>query len=291
MIELLEKAATLRCQLVVFPEMALTTFFPRWSMANPDEANDFCESEMPSKDTQPLFDAARQLGVGFCLGYAELEVQNGVTRRFNSSILIERDGTIVGKYRKVHICGLPKADPTGCEANFEKSYFMDGNLGFPVFEAFDGLMGMCICNDRRWPETYRVMALKGAELIMVGYNTGATRRTMVGNSRVLEPTHLPAFHNELVMQAGAYQNGCWVVGVAKAGLEDGQELLGGTCIISPLGDIVAKARTLEDELIVADCDLDAGKYNQRTIFNFETERRIGDYSLITTQRGIAPQPE
>lgn len=104
-------------------------------------------------------------------------------------------------------------------------------------------MGMAICNDRRWPETYRAMSLQGAELIMLGYNTGSVRRTMVGNHQVQEPAHLSSFHNHLVMQAGAYQNCCWVVGVAKAGMEEGVEFMGGSCIIAPTGDIVAQAVT------------------------------------------------
>ncbi len=290
LITLLRQAKDFGADLIVFPEMALTTFFPRWVLEDPDQADAYCEATMPGPQTKPLFDEAVRLGVGFYLGYAELTKEAGIKQRFNTSILVDGKGKIVGKYRKVHICGMPKVDPNGCEANFEKVYFADGNLGFPVFRAFDGIFGMCICNDRRWPEVYRVMTLRGAEMVMVGYNTGATRRIMVGNTRVLEPTHLPPFHNHLVMQSGAYQNGIWVVGSAKAGLEDGQEMLGGSCIISPMGEIVAMARTIADEVVVADCDLDAGKYNQRSIFDFDTERRIADYALITQQKGIIPPP-
>lgn len=195
-------------------------------------------------------------------------------------------GVIVGKYRKVHIPGLAHADPDRCANNFEKRYFENGNLGFPVFRAFGGIMGMCICNDRRWPETYRVMGLQGVELIMVGYNTGSTRMIMAGNRRVMEPVHLPAEHNLLVMRTGAYQNCCWVVGVAKAGAEEGSEFLGDTCIIAPTGDVVTKTAGLGDEVTVADCDLGAGDYNRRSIFNFEANRQLQHYGPITGQRGV-----
>jgi N-carbamoyl-D-amino-acid hydrolase len=286
LIALLHKAASFGANMVVFPETALTTFFPRWVFDDPQEAEPFFETSMPNPDVQPLFDEAARLGIGFCLGYAELTHEEGRKRRFNTSVLVSETGEIIGKYRKVHIPGLAHADPTGCATNFEKRYFENGNLGFPVFRAFGGIMGMCICNDRRWPETYRVMSLQGAELIMCGYNTGSVRRVMQGNRQVLEPAHLPTFHNLLTMQAGAYQNCCWVVGVAKAGPEEDSEFLGGTCIIAPSGDVVAMAHTLDDEVIVADCDLEAGDYNRRTIFNFEVNRQLQHYGLITEQRGI-----
>lgn len=286
LLALLRKAHGFGAELVVFPEMALTTFFPRWVFDDPAEADQWCEAEMPNPAVQPLFDEARRLRIGFNLGYAELTTQQGRKRRFNTSILVAPDGTIVGKYRKVHIPGLAHADPNGCESNFEKRYFENGDLGFPVFRAFGGVMGMCICNDRRWPETWRVLSLQGAELVMVGYNTGAIRTVMEGNRRVVEPPHLPAEHNLLVMRAAAYQNCCWVVGVAKAGPEEGAVFLGDSCIIAPTGEVVAKAAGLGDEVIVADCDLAAGDYNRHSIFDFELNRQTQHYGLIAEQKGV-----
>jgi hypothetical protein len=144
-------------------------------------------------------------------------------------------------------------------------------------------MGMCICNDRRWPETFRVMGLQGVELVMLGYNTPE------GNGAGFEPIHLRMFHNHLTMQAAAYQNASWVVGVAKAGREEGVDMMGGSCIVAPTGEIVALCATVEDELVTADCDLDATKFNKETIFNFAKHRRIEHYDLITSRTGaIAP---
>ncbi len=286
LIAMLHKAASFGAKLVVYPEMALTTFFPRWVFDDPNEADAYCETSMPNPAVQKLFDEAERLGIGFYLGYAELSQEEGRKRRFNTAVLVDESGAIVGKYRKVHIPGLAHADPDGCASNFEKRYFENGNLGFPVFRAFGGVMGMCICNDRRWPETYRVMGLQGVELVMVGYNTGSTRMIMEGNRRVMEPAHLATEHNMLVMRAGAYQNCCWVIGVAKAGAEEGSDFLGDTCIIAPSGDVVAKAAGLDDEVIVADCDLSAGDYNRRSIFNFEANRQLQHYGPITAQRGV-----
>ena len=281
MIRLMEDAHSFGAELVVYPELALTTFFPRWVMDNPADAEEYFETSMPNSDVQPLFDMSVKLGIGFHLGYAELVEEENMRRRYNTAILVDKKGTIVGKYRKIHIPGLADSDPDGCVSNFEKRYFENGNLGFPVFDAFGGVMGICICNDRRWPETYRVMALKGAEMIMCGYNTGSVRRIMRDGKNVMEPAHLPALHNALVMQAGAYQNCSWVIGVAKAGPEEESEFLGGSCIVAPTGEIVALAKTLGDEIIISDCDLDAGKYNRSSIFNFEVNRKTENYKLIT----------
>ncbi len=262
--------------LVVFPELALTTFFPRWYFEDPVEINAFFELQMPGPEVQPLFDLARELNIGFNLGYAEMTPEG---RHFNTAILVDKEGEIVGKYRKVHLPGHTEHEPWRLFQHLEKRYFEPGDLGFSVFEAFGGRLGMCICNDRRWPETYRVMGLQSVELIMLGYNTP------VHYPPAPEHDHLQDFHNHLVMQAGAYQNGTWIVGVAKAGKEEDCDLIGGSCIISPTGEIVAQCRTLEDEVIIHPCDLDRCREIQDNIFNFALHREPENYSLITATKG------
>ena len=115
---------------------------------------------------------------------------------------------------------------------------------------------------------------------MFGYNTPDR------NTAAPEPNHLRMFHNHLVMQAGAYQNSTFVVGVAKAGIEDGCMLIGGTCIIQPSGEIIAQASTLDDELIAAACDLDLARMGKETIFNFAAHRRPEHYRIICDQTGV-----
>ncbi|MDX2378997.1 MAG: nitrilase-related carbon-nitrogen hydrolase, partial [Acidimicrobiia bacterium] len=214
LIDLLRQAADAGCELVVFPELALTTFFPRWHLDDGDgvaitgdttELDAYYERSMPNEATQPLFDEARRLGVGFAIGYAEL-TDDG--HRFNTTVLVERDGSIVGRYRKVHIPGHELHEPWRQFQHLERRYFEESNEGFNVYRAFDGVVGMATCNDRRWPETYRVMGLQGVELIMIGYNTPIHYAPDPGQNP------LQGFHNHLVMQAGAYQTGTWVVGVA-----------------------------------------------------------------------------
>ena len=279
----LREAAARGCDLVVFPELALTTFFPRWFMDDQTRIDSFFEREMPGPDTQPLFDEAKRLGLAFYLGYAELTVEKGQTRRFNTSVLVDKQGAILGKYRKIHLPGHAENEPWRAFQHLEKRYFETGDLGFPVFDALGGRIGMCICNDRRWPETYRVMGLQDVEMVLLGYNTP------VHNPPAPEHDRLGWFHNQLVMQAGAYQNATWVVGVAKAGNEEGVPMIGGSQIIAPTGESVAVAVTEEDELITAACDLDLGKSYKQSVFDFARHREPAHYRLIVESKGARRQ--
>src|SRR5215468_8594881 len=95
LVELLREAASAGCKLVVFPELALTTFFPRYYMEDAQEIDSYFEASMPNPAVQPLFDEARRLGVGFHLGYAELTHEDGRQRRFNTAILVAPDGKTI----------------------------------------------------------------------------------------------------------------------------------------------------------------------------------------------------
>ena len=283
MLDLLEQAAAKQCTFVVYPELTLTTFFPRWYMTDQAEVDAWFEREMPNAATRPLFERAAALRIGLSFGYAELTPDG---HHFNTSILVDRDGRIVGRYRKVHLPGHAEFDPQRSFQHLEKRYFEPGDLGFPVWRTMGGIVGMCICNDRRWPETYRVMGLQGVELVVLGYNTPS-----VNSQKADEAADRRLFHNRLSVQAGAYQNSTWVVAIAKAGVEDGHPLIGGSLIVDPDGAIVVEAGTEDDELIVADCDLDATIFGKETIFDFARHRRVEHYGRITSQTGAILPPE
>jgi hypothetical protein len=287
---LMRQAHAHGCDLVVYPELALTTFFPRWHFERAEDIDAFFEAAMPGPDTARLFDAARSFGIGFYLGYAELVAGPARARHFNTSILVDKTGTIVGKYRKIHLPGHAEHEPWRRFQHLEKRYFERGDLGFPVFRASfgegrAGLFGMAICNDRRWPETYRVMGLQGVEMVLLGYNTP------VHNPPAPEHDALSNFHNSLVMQAGAYQNGTWVVGVAKAGCEEGVDQIGNSVIVAPSGEIVAACTTVGDELAIARCDLDLTRSYKSTTFDFAKHREPDQYRLIVERKGAVPPPE
>lgn len=282
LVDLLERAKAERCNLVVFPELTLTTFFPRWFMTDQAEIDTWFEREMPSAATRPLFERAARYKIAMSFGYAEL-TPDGL--HFNTAILVDRDGRIVGKYRKIHLPGHAEFDPERSFQHLEKRYFLPGNLGFKVWRTMGGIFGMCICNDRRWPETYRVMGLQGVEMIVLGFNTPA-----MNSQKASEGPEKRLFHHRLSLQAGAYQNSTWVVAAAKCGVEDGHALIGGSAIVNPDGEIVAEARSEDDEIVVADCDLDATVFGKQTIFDFRRHRRIEHYRRITEQAGVIPPP-
>ena len=181
-------------------------------------------------------------------------------------------------FKKVHIPGHSEDEQWRDFQHAERHYFEPGD-DFPVWRAFGGLFGMAICNDRRWSETYRVMGLQGVEVILIGYNTPLHYAP--------DPTQnsLQAFHNHLVMQAGAYQNGTFVVGVAKGGFEEGVESLAHSAIVAPSGQIITQAVTTGDEVIVARVDLDLTNSYKQTLFNFDTYRIPQAYWRIAEQRG------
>ncbi len=296
MVRLMERAHRSGVQLVVFPELALTTFFPRHYHEDLAEADHRFEASMPSNETAPLFAAAKRYGIGFHLGYAEMvdEADDaGVVRRrrFNTAVLVGPEGDLMLKYRKVHLPGHAEHDPVRRVQHLEKRYFEVGNLGFPAVRApvggLDGVnCGLMICNDRRWPEAWRVLGLQSVELVMLGYNTPSLNQ----DARGFEAHHLRVFHSHLSIQAGAYQNVCFAVAAAKAGTEDGCELFGNSVIVSPQGQIMAEATSWDDELITADLDLDMCALGRTTIFAFDKHRRPEAYGRITGQVGAVEPP-
>jgi N-carbamoyl-D-amino-acid hydrolase len=278
MIALMEQAKARGATFIVYPELALTTFFPRWYEEDRAKMDHWFEAAMPGPATQPLFDRAKALGMAMSFGYAELTPDG---HHFNTSILVDREGRIAGKYRKIHLPGHVEYDTERSHQHLEKRYFEPGDLGWPVWKFEGGLMGMAICNDRRWPETYRVMGLQGVEMVVLGFNTPSVNAQRGG-----EGIEDRLFHHRLSCQAGAYQNATWVVAVAKAGTEDGNHLMGGTLIVDPNGHIVGELPHEDDGVLVHACDLDDTKFGKDTIFDFKRHRRVEHYGLITERTGV-----
>jgi N-carbamoyl-D-amino-acid hydrolase len=271
----------------VFPELALTTFFPRWFTAGAGGRRRLLRARDAGPGDAAAVRRGARPGRRLHLGYAELAQEAGRTRRFNTAITVDKGGRIVGKYRKIHLPGHAEHEPWRRFQHLEKRYFEVGDLGFPglprqLRRRREGILGMAICNDRRWPETYRILGLQAVEMVLIGYNTP------VHNPPAPEHDALSHFHNELVMQSGAYQNGTWVVGVAKAGNEEGVEQIGNSIIVAPSGEIVAACTTTGDELAIARCDLDLCASYKNTTFNFARHREPAQYRMIVERKGAVP---
>lgn len=276
LVALMRTAHQRGAELVVFPELTLTTFFSRYWFEDEAVIDSYFETEMPSAETGLLFETAAELGVGFYLGYAE-RTPDG--HHYNTSILVDNTGRITGKYRKIHLPGHDDNRPELPYQHLEKKYFEVGDLGFGVFESQGLKIGMALCNDRRWPEVYRALSLQGADLVVLGYNT---------------PMDVPGWHEEphtkmethlLSLRAGAYQNAVWVAAAGKSNEEDGVYMIGGSAIASPSGEIVARAQSDEDEVIITQIDLDYAQSFRDSVFNFAEHRRPEFYSVITERVG------
>jgi len=240
MVTLLEEAGQRNVELLTFSELSLTPYF---ATRVRESWQHLPEDSLPSPVTYPLFEAGRQAQLHWILPHAERE--NGNV--YNTAALINPDGEIVQKYRKAHIPGVVEPRWEGLDI-FEKRYFTEGNLGFPVTTLPQDKvkMGTLICYDRRFSEVYRALALGGAELICIPYNTPTFGR----------PRNEGHETAEVLLRAAAIENQLFIVAAGKAGVEDGAEYIGGSEIISPEGKVLAKAQTDGDELVVATIDLD-----------------------------------
>jgi len=205
-------------------------------------------------------EVAREHGVVLIVPWYE-EEQAGVY--YNSACVIERDGTVVGKYRKTHI---PHVGP----CFWEKFYFKPGNLGYPVWETSVGRVGLIICYDRHFPEVARELGLKGAELV---FNPSATVES------------LSKYLWELEQPAHAVANGFWIAASNRVGVEaplNPHKFYGSSYFCSPRGKIVAQASDSEDEVLVADIDLDEIR-EVRNTWQFFRDRRPETYGELALQ--------
>ncbi|KAK2777887.1 hypothetical protein FQN53_002022 [Emmonsiellopsis sp. PD_33] len=306
MIKLLESAAAEGVQVLLYPETAFTTFFPRHLIKDEAELDSYFEHGdlITSAHAKPLFDKARELGVDISVGFAE-HTDDG--ERFNSTIYYQAStGSVLSKYRKIHLPGdvEPFDDPRALN-QLEKRYFKPGNLGFKAFrvsdlvesppERGDPIFGMMICNDRRWAEAWRVYGLQGIEVVLCGYNTAGYAPFLRGtpvNEDPAESERMAIFHHQLVMQAHSYTNACFSVSAARCGMDDGKySLIAGSCITDPEGRILAESKTTEDELIIANCDLELCRPGKQRVFDFDRHRRVEHYGLITSQTGVVEPPK
>lgn len=219
------KAAAEGAQIVALPELSNTGYFC-------GEVNDtyFDLAEViPGPTTQVYADLARELGIVLVGGLYERDPVSHVY--YNSAVVVGSEG-LIGRYRKTHIPSKPTF--------MEKYYFAPGNLGYPVFDVGFCRIGVTICYDRHFPECYRRMALRGAEIAFSINNTGSPHSMRMWDA---------------IMSCNAYCNGMFVVQVNARGLEGPNRLHGHSAVVSPFGEFVSQIGK-EEALLIGDCDLD-----------------------------------
>ncbi|MCK5553845.1 MAG: hypothetical protein KAJ09_11915 [Deltaproteobacteria bacterium] len=240
MIALLEHGKEKGVNIICYPEWSLSPF--AFTTQPLEGSREPFFDQIPNELTKPLFEKAKKYGMAMIVPYAE---QEG-TRFYNSSIVVNEDGEILGKYRKNHI--PLTIFPDSGKATYEKLYFEPGNLGHPVFplKTVNAKIGIQICYDRRYPEGYRILTLKGAEI-------------------VFNPVNFATYEHKgragtwgRILQARGLENGIFIVAPNKAGTERNRHNVGRSMIVNYSGDIIAEGKNEGDELVSMTIDLDDG---------------------------------
>lgn len=250
----IEEAAMQGVQMLCFQEIFTTPYFCAEQQTRWYEAVE----KVPDGSTVKLMqDIAKQHGMVIIVPIYE-EEQVGIY--YNTAAVIDADGKYLGKYRKTHI-------PHVAPGFWEKFYFRPGNLGYPCFDTAYARIGVYICYDRHFPEGARCLGLNGAEII---FNPSAT---VAGLSEYLWKLEQPAH---------AVANGYFVGAINRVGTEapwNIGEFYGQSYFCDPRGQILAEASRDQDELIIADLDMDMIK-EVRNTWQFFRDRRPDAYSPI-----------
>jgi len=258
LVNLVKEAARKKVNIVCTTELSLTPFFCRKLIRN----NDYLFDDLPSPLIEPLIKEAKKNNMSLILAYAE---KNGI-KYYNSALVFDTDGTILGKYRKVHIPAYFPSNRPGGTGSYERLYFTPGDLEFPVFyiRSFNVRVGVQICYDRMFPEGYRILGLKGADIIFnpTNYATyGQDYRIKVWGRFV---------------QSRAYENGFFVCIPNKAGIDGDRENVGRSMVINPLGDILICGSGDKEEVVAVEINLEEVLEGRRRI-PFWRDRRPDAY--------------
>lgn len=256
----IEEAAAKGAKIIGLQEMFTTKYF----CINQDPKNfDLAEPIETGPSVTELAQAAKRLGVVII---APLFEARGSEVYHNTAAVIDADGTVLGKYRKMHI----PQDP-GFE---EKFYFTPGDLGFRTWKTAHGDIGVLICWDQWYPEAARLTALGGAQILFYP--------TAIGWLPEEKATLGHAQHNawETVQRGHGVANGCYVAATNRVGTEGRTQFWGQSFVSDPYGEIVARASVEKEEILLADCDL-VKQREFRRIWPFFRDRRIDAYGDLT----------
>ena len=262
----IEDLAKRGAQLIVLQELHNSLYF-----CQVEDVNNFDLAEpIPGPSTGFYGELAKQFGVVIVTSLFEKRAPG---LYHNTAVVIEKDGSIAGKYRKMHIPDDP--------AYYEKFYFTPGDLGFHPIQTSVGKLGVLVCWDQWYPEAARLMALQGAELLIyptaIGY---ADEDTPDEQQRQREAW-------TTVMRGHAVANGLPVIAVNRVGFEPdpseqtpGINFWGSSFVAGPQGELFYRASEKEEESLVVELDLERSE-NVRRWWPFLRDRRIDDYTEIT----------
>ena len=253
-------------QLIVLQELHNSLYFCQTENVN---LFDLAEP-IPGPSTNFYGELARQYGVVIVTSLFE---RRAAGLYHNTAVVIEKDGTIAGKYRKMHIPDDP--------AYYEKFYFTPGDLGFHPIETSLGKLGVLVCWDQWYPEAARLMALQGAELLIyptaIGYERSDTEDEQQRQREAWTT----------VQRGHAVANGLPVVSVNRVGYEPdpsgqtkGIQFWGSSMVVGPQGEMLYRASDVEEECTIVSVDLNHSEHVRRW-WPFLRDRRIDAYEDIT----------
>ena len=246
-------------ELIVLQELHNSLYF-----CQVEDVNNFNLAEpIPGPSTAFFGELAKQFGVVIVTSLFERRAPG---LYHNTAVVLEKDGTIAGKYRKMHIPDDP--------GYYEKFYFTPGDLGFHPIQTSVGRLGVLVCWDQWYPEAARLMALQGAELLIyptaIGYDPNDTP----------EEQERQRMAWQTVQRGHAVANGLPVVTVNRVGMEDGVPFWGTSFVAGPQGELYYEASTTEEESIIVEIDMQRSEQVRRW-WPFLRDRRIDEYGDIT----------
>lgn len=253
-------AAAKGARIVCLQELFNTLYFCQTQSAK----NFDLAQAIPGPATEALCRAARSENIVII---APLFEKAGRGVHYNTAAVIDADGKILGKYRKMHIPDDPGFN--------EKFYFTPGDLGFQIFETAYAKIGVLICWDQWFPEAARLTALGGAEILFYP--------TAIG-WKPEEPAETKSYHSawETVQRGHAIANGVYVAAANRVGKEGHIRFWGNSFVADPFGEIAYRASSSQEEIILADCDLKRVDQTRRE-WPFFRDRRIDSYSGLSSR--------
>ena len=257
--EKIRRLAAKGAELVVLQELHNGLYF-----CQEENVDTFNQAEsIPGPSTEFYGALAKELGVVIVTSLFE---RRATGLYHNTAVVLEKDGSIAGKYRKMHIPDDP--------GYYEKFYFTPGDLGFHPIDTSVGRLGILVCWDQWYPEAARLMALQGAEILIyptaIGYAPEDTPDEQQRQRRAWQT----------VMRGHAVANGLPVVAVNRVGDEDGVPFWGTSFVCGPQGEIIYEASEDEEESIIVEMDLEHSEQVRRW-WPFLRDRRIDEYKEIT----------
>jgi predicted amidohydrolase len=259
-VERVREAGRQGAEIVCLPELFTAPYFAQYANPGRTEKAGVPIEPIPGETGRRLSECAAEIGIILVAGSIYERAENGL---FNTCMTFDRQGNLLGKYRKIHI--------PHDECFFEQHYFAPGDLGFKVYGTDKGQIGTLICYDQWYPEAARSLALMGAEMVFYPTAIG-----LVSGLEQSDGDWQQAWEN--VMRGHAIANGMIVAAVNRAGNEDRMDFWGGSCVIDAFGKTLARAGAGE-EIVLATVDLDHGR-KVREGWRFFYNRRPDQYKKI-----------